>query len=125
MNESLGILNENVLVYDVSSKYPEILEDFNHENDIMNKDNKKTNSDNMEYVTSEELQNYSLVLKKEIEGIHEKMNSLSENSELSGKLQEMSDSVVKMQSYVDYLSTTISSNIKYSEYVAEKLDKVT
>ena len=127
MNESLGILNENVLVYDVSASYPELLEDFNHEDDSnMNKDkdNKKTNPDTMEYVTSEELNTYSLILKEEVEAIHKKLATLSENSELAGKLEEMSESVVKMQKYIDYLSGTVDSSIKYGEYVAEKLDKV-
>ena len=126
MNESLGILNENFLLYDVSASYPELLEDFTHDNmNIEDKSTiKKTNPDTMEYVTSEELNTYSLILKEEIEEIHKKLSTLSENSELSGKLEEMSESVVKMQKYIDYLSGTVDSSIKYGEYVAEKLDKV-
>jgi hypothetical protein len=123
MNESLGILNENVLVYDVSSKYPELLEDFNHENDMTN-DKKPNPATTMEYVTSEELNTYSLILKEEIEAIHKKMSTISENSEMASKLSEMSESVVKMQSYIDYLTNTIDSNVKYGEYVAEKLNQV-
>jgi len=37
MNESLGILNENVAIYDVSSSYPDLLEDF----ETKNNDDKK------------------------------------------------------------------------------------
>jgi hypothetical protein len=126
MNESLGIINENVAIYDVSGSYPttsynDLLEDLEDKTQSM-KD--KNSSDNMEYVTSEELNTYSLILKEEVEEIHRKIATLSESSELAGKLQEMSESIEKMQKFVDGLATTVDSSIKYGDYVAEKLDKV-
>jgi hypothetical protein len=123
MNESLGILNENVAIYDVTSKYPDLLEDFETSQSSIETPKTKS-SDSMEYVTSEELNTYSLILKEEIEGIHTKIQSLSENAELSGKVKELSESIEKMQSYIDYLANTVDKNVQYSEYVAEKLDKV-
>ena len=118
MNESLGILNENVAIYDVTERYPELLEDFEQ------KTTKTKTSDRMEYVTPEELNTYSLVLKEEIEEIHKKLATLSENSEMSEKVRQMTESVTKMQTYIDYLANTLDNNIQYSESVAEKLDKV-
>lgn len=120
MNESLGIINENVAIYDVTERYPELLEDF----DKTTIETKTKSSESMEYVTSEELNTYSLVLKEEIEGIHNKIKALSENAELAGKVKELSESIEKMQGYVDYLANTVDKNVQYSEYVAEKLDKV-
>jgi len=122
MNESLGILNENVAIYDVTDQYPELLEGF--EKTTTNNETQTKSSDSMEYVTSEELNTYSLILKEEIEGIHKKIESLSENAEISGKVKELSESIEKMQSYIDYLANTVDQNVQYSEYVAEKLDKV-
>jgi hypothetical protein len=124
MNESLGIINENIAIYDVTSTYPELLEDYDKSSTETETETKTKSSDSMEYVTSEELNTYSLILKEEIEGIHNKLNSLSENAELSGKIKELSESIEKMQGYIDYLATTVDQNVQYSEYVAEKLDKV-
>lgn len=120
MNESLGILNENLAIYDVSSSYPELLEDFDKNTEMKD----KNTPDNMEYVTSEELNTYSLILKEEIEEIHKKLEGLNSDSEFGGKLQEMSESIEKMQSFIDELANTVNENIKYNEKVSEKLDKV-
>lgn len=121
MNESLGIINENVAIYDVTSSYPELLQDLEDKTPSM-KD--KNSSENMEYVTSEELNTYSLILKEEVEEIHKKIASLTENAELGSKIQEMSETLEKMQSYVDNLASTVDTSVKYGDYVAEKLDKV-
>jgi hypothetical protein len=123
MNESLGIINENVAIYDVSSSYPEMLENFEENPQQTQKEEVKISEDNMEYVTSEELNTYSLILKEEIEEIHKKIGSIG-NTEITEKVQEMSESVEKMREYIDYLANTVDSSIRYGEYVAEKLDKV-
>jgi hypothetical protein len=121
MNESLGIVNENIAIYDVTGSYPELIQDF--EEKTLTKEETKISEDNMEYVTSEELNTYSLILKEEIEEIHKKIGSV-ENPELNNKIQEMSNSIEKMQTYIEYLANTVDSSIRYGEYVAEKLDKV-
>lgn len=120
MNESLGILNENVAIYDMTSSYPDLLEEFS---DKENTD-KKINTD-MEYVTAEELNTYSLILKEEIEDIHKKLSSISEgqNTELVEKVQKMNESVEKMQKYVTYLATTVDQSIQFNTQVSENLDK--
>jgi len=119
MNESLGINDENVAIYDVTSSYPELIENFSEKTSK----NTKINEDSMEYVTSEELNTYSLILKEEIEEMQKKISSV-ENPELNNKIREMSTSIEKMQNYIEYLANTVDSSIKYGEYVAEKLDKV-
>lgn len=119
MNESLGIINENIAIYDAKtyeSSYPDLMETETE------KETKTSKS--MDYVTSEELNTYSLVLKEEIEEIHKKLGMVSQDSELSEKIQQMGESVDKMQKYVNYLANTVDNSIKYGEYVAEKLDQV-
>ena len=118
MNESLGILNENVAIYDAqtyASSYPDLME--------MEEKETKTSRD-MDYVTSEELNTYSLILKEEIEEIHKKLGEISRDSELSAKVTEMSESVEKMKKYIDYLANTIDESIVDREKLSEKLDKV-
>ena len=128
MNESLGIINENVAIYDVTSQYPELLEDFerNTTSKVDEKETKTKSSDSMQngVVTTDELNTYSMVLKEEIEAIHKKIATLSENAELSSQVNKLTESIQKMQNYVDYLASQVDKNVQYSEYVAEKLDKV-
>ena len=120
MNESLGILNENVAIYDMTASYPDLLEEFSNEKN----DDKKINTD-MEYVTADELNTYSLILKEEIEEIHKKLSSISEgqNSELSEKVQKMNESVEKLQKYVNYLANTVDQSLQFGAHVSESLDK--
>ena len=119
MNESLGIVNENIAIYDVTSKYPELLEDYNEKSET-----KTNSSDNMKYVTSEELNTYSLILKDEIEGINKKIGSIKENEELIEQVGTLSKAFTKMQKYVDYLANTIDENVKESNSFNDKLDKI-
>lgn len=122
MNESLGILNENISIYDVTDKYPNMLEDF--EPEVITSKETKTKTPDMEYVTSEELNTYSLILKDEIEEIHKKISSLSENAAISDQVKQLGESVDKMKSYIDYLADTVNESIAHSETITEKLDKV-
>ncbi len=122
MNESLGIINENVAIYDVTEKYPELLEDF--ETRETESEIKTKSSNSMDHVTSEEMNTYSLIIKEEIEQIHKKIEALSENAELAGKVTELSESITKMQGYIEYLATTVDENVQLAESVSEKLDKV-
>ena len=128
MNESLGIINENVAIYDVTSQYPELLEDFERTTTLKvdEKETKTKSLDSMQngVVTTDELNTYSMVLKEEIEAIHKKIATLSGNAELSSQVNKLTESIQKMQNYVDYLASQVDKNVQYSEYVAEKLDKV-
>jgi O-succinylbenzoate synthase len=123
MNESLGIHNDLLAVYDMTDKYPELLE----ENVAETAAETKTNTELMEFVTTEEMNAYSLLVKEEIEKLTTQLNSLNEankSNELNEKVGAMNTSVEKMQKYLDYLANTNDKTIQYTEYVAEKLDKV-
>lgn len=135
MNESLGIINENVAIYDVTSQYPDLLE--NYDNVENEKQQTQKTYNNMDYVTSEELNTYSLILKEEIETIHNKIQSISENADLVEKMNGFDSSIAKISGYIDYLTKSVNENIesnsilsekfeqisKYSEYVAKSLNE--
>jgi hypothetical protein len=123
MNESLGIHNDLLSIYDMTEKYPEMMEEAGSKETTQPTNNQEL----MEFVTTEEMNAYSLIVKEEIEKINEKLlqlNESSQSSELSSKVLEMSESVEKMEKYLDYLANTSDKTIQYTEYVAEKLDKV-
>ena len=126
MNESLGISSDLIAVYDMTEKYPELLAE-NAESPAASTSSTKTTQSVMEFVTTDEMNAYSLFVKEEFEKLQEKMNSLNEkneNSEVTLQINEMNSNVSKIQEYLDYLANTSEKSIKYTEYVAEKLDKV-
>jgi hypothetical protein len=130
INESLGITNESIAVYDMTDKYPDLLENTetpSTESSLENENSKTNKQPAMEFVTTEEMNAYSLFVKEEFEKLQktiETLNESKENNELYVRVDEMSQNVEKMQKYLDYLANTSDKSIQYSEYVAEKLDKV-
>jgi hypothetical protein len=130
INESLGITNESIAVYDMTDKYPDLLENTetpSTESSLENENSKTNKQPAMEFVTTEEMNAYSLFVKEEFEKLQktiETLNESKENNELYTRVDEMSQNVEKMQKYLDYLANTSDKSIQYSEYVAEKLDKV-
>lgn len=128
MNESLGIHSDLIAVYDMTEKYPELLEENQDSEDTSNVETSKTNKQEaMEFVTTDEMNAYSLFVKEEIEKLQEKFSTLTENNqntEVALKIEEMNGNVDKIQKYLDYIAETSDKTIQYTEYVAERLDKV-
>jgi len=145
MNESLGILNENVAIYDVTSKYPDMLENFS---------DKKINHDMTRYVTADELNTYSMLLKEEIESIQKNISDipaqnidstisetvnklvkytnhiaglLNENIEKQDKsekyVSQLKEELTRSIDYCNYLKECIENGVSYTEYVAEQANK--
>lgn len=123
INESLGIHSDLLAVYDMSEAYPNGLNEESNEKVA----EPKTNTELMEFVTADEMNAYSLMVKEEIEKLTSLVNQVNEankSTEVNEKINEMSGSVEKMHKYLDYLAKTSDKTIQYTEYVAEKLDKV-
>ena len=83
-----------------------------------------------EFVTAEELNQYSIFLKKEmdtmkgsLEELREKSLSLSESKDDLDSSMDIEDRVAKLEKYSDYLAENLESAISYGEYLAENLDK--
>ena len=126
INESLGFTNDsNISIYDMPDDSFALSEDDNVivENKEP-KEDKTKRPENMEYVTSEELNTYSLLLKEEIEEIHNKIDALSANSELTEKLQTMDSSMTKMVNYIKYLATSLDESTEEKIVLAAKVEKL-
>lgn len=117
MNESLGILNENVAIYDVSSKYPELLEEFENKT-------KSQDMSNSEYVTSDEMNTYSLIIKEEMETMRSKMESLSSNKELNERIDSMGETLTKMEGYFNHITEVLKENAEAIQASTSKIEKI-
>jgi hypothetical protein len=125
LNESLGLEKESLLkIYKVEND-----EEFQK---IVNKSDNKNKTalmENNEFVTSEELNKYSIFLKKEMDSlksaiseIKEQKESLIESEESNKNTQALEERVAKLEKYSDYLAENLENSIKYGEYLAENLD---
>jgi len=125
LNESLGIEKESSLkIYKVENN-----EEFNK---IVNKTDNKNKSvlmENNEFVTAEELNQYSIFLKKEMDSMRTAIadaktqkTSLTESEDLSKANEALEERVAKLEKYAEYLAENLENSITYGEYLAENLD---
>ena len=119
INESMGLeKNSNVQIYRIKDveKIEKLLKESS---------NKPKNMD-QNFVTAEELNEYSLILKKEMESIKGqvaklKTAPLNENSQ-AGTDSKLAARVAKLEKYADYLAENLETAIKYGDYLAENLE---
>ena len=125
LNESLGIEKESSLkIYKVENN-----EEFNK---IVNKSDNKNKSvlmENNEFVTAEELNQYSVFLKKEMDSMRAAIaeaktqkTSLTESEDLSKANEALEGRVAKLEKYAEYLAENLENSVRYGEYLAENLD---
>jgi len=67
INESLGIYDDNIAIYDITDENPEIIESLQKDLSL----NKNINNNMNKYVTEEELNSYSLLIKEDFNRITE------------------------------------------------------
>lgn len=79
---------------------------------------------NKEFVTVDDLNNYSILLKKEIDSIKSALGGLkeSESSEVKNDNSGLEERIGKLEKYSEYLAENLDGAIKYGEYLAENLD---
>jgi hypothetical protein len=125
LNESLGIEKESSLkIYKVENN-----EEFDK---IVNKSDNKNKSvlmENNEFVTAEELNQYSVFLKKEMDSMRTAISdaktqktSLTESKDLGRTNQALEERVAKLEKYAEYLAENLENSVRYGEYLAENLD---
>ena len=142
VNESLGLKNSDSLrIYNVNDN-----EEFKK---IINKDKNKStimeNTPNREFVSADDLNQYTMFLKKEMDAMKAEITSLRServeegqalsfnkpmpalgngynNGPSATSTESMEDRVAKLEKYSNYLAETLSGAIKYGEYLAENLD---
>ena len=117
INESLGLENESSLkIYKVDNE-----EFYNIINKTDNK-NKKALMENNEFVTADELNKYSVFLKKEMDSMKSVIADLKEQKQPTNDSYELEERVAKLEKYSDYLAENLENAIKYGEYLSENLD---
>ena len=118
VNESLGLKNQNsLMIYRVDND-----EEFEK---LLNTKEKTTNlmERNNEFVTSEELDQYSIFLKKEMDSMKSEMSRLKNSSISESTTNDVDLRISKLEKYSEYLAECLENTIKYNEYLAENLDK--
>ena len=141
VNESFGFesTDESLAIYDMTSEFPAFLESLDQEeiNNTSETEKISNNMENKEYVSVDEMNKYSLVLKQEIEKINDRLGKISESTdhnEKIAKLEEELDNIKNYASYLaesqnkalqfaNYISEKVGQSIEYSEHIAEKADR--
>ena len=118
INESFGLRkNSNTQIYRIkdTEKISRLL-----------KENTTNNSKNMDnnFVTAEELNEYSLILKKEMDSLKNEMKSMSKGSPSAstGNSSALEERVQRLEKYSEYLAENLESAIKHGDYLAENLE---
>ena len=114
INESLGLRkNDNTQIYRIKDieKISKLLENTNN---TKNMDNN--------FVTAEELNEYSLILKKEMDSLKNEVKSFSKSSSTSSNDSALGERVQRLEKYAEYLAENLESAINYGDYLAENLE---
>ena len=119
INESLGWKkNSNTKIYRIkdTDKISRILKEN------LNNVNKMDNN----FVTAEELNDYSLLLKKEMEELKSQLKKVSAPNKLNESKGEsntpLEERVQRLEKYSEYLAENLENSIKYGDYLAENLE---
>jgi len=124
INESFGFSNddESVAIYDMGTEFPSFLESTNNE-EIYTETSEKTESkmDNKEFVSIEEMNKYSVVIKQEIEKINDRLTKVSESSSKDEKIASLEEELDNLRKYTNYLAESQNKAISYANYLSEKL----
>lgn len=118
INESFGLRkNSNTQIYRI--KDTEKISSLLKENTINNAKNMDNN-----FVTAEELNEYSLILKKEMDSLKNEIKSISKEpiAPVSVDNSGLEERVQRLEKYSEYLAENLESAIKYGDYLAENLE---
>ncbi len=121
INESLGLKNnDSVKIYRVENneEFEKIFTTEKNNIDIMD-------SQKREFVTAEELNKYSIFLKKKMEEMEMQIQEMKSNSPQSSNASEnaqLLERIDRLEEYSEYLAENLEDAIKYGEYLAENLD---
>ena len=117
INESFGLRkNSNTQIYRIkdTEKISRLLKE--NINNSRNMDNN--------FVTAEELNEYSLILKKEMDSLKNEIKSFRgvSKSTSSNSDSPLEERVQRLEKYSEYLAENLESAIKYGDYLAENLE---
>jgi hypothetical protein len=117
INESFGLRkNSNTQIYRI--KDTERISRLLKEN--------VNNSKNMDnnFVTAEELNEYSLILKKEMDSLKNELRSVSKETSSTNTTGDsgLEERIQRLEKYSEYLAENLESSIKHGDYLAENLE---
>ena len=117
INESFGLRkNSNTQIYRIkdTEKISRLLKE--NTNNSRNMDNN--------FVTAEELNEYSLILKKEMDSLKNEMRSVSRGTSTGNYSDDsaLEERIQRLEKYSEYLAENLESAIKYGDYLAENLE---
>lgn len=75
---------------------------------------------NGKFVTVDEMNEYSRIIKTEMDKLKEKLKDAPEATEGVNVLESR---IARIETYMKYLAENVDKNIQYSEYLAENMDK--
>lgn len=125
VNESFGFdsNDDNIAIYDVTTQFPAFLESVDTE-EINNKTPEKTEKTmekDQSYVSIEEMNKYSLVIKNEIEKINDRLSKISESSDKNERIAKLEEELENIKSYASYLAESQNKALQYANYLAEQV----
>jgi hypothetical protein len=117
INESFGLRkNSNTQIYRIkdTEKISRLLKE--------NVNNSKNMDNN--FVTAEELNEYSLILKKEMDSLKNELRSVSKGSSSTSTTNDsdLEKRIERLEKYSEYLAENLESSIEYGDYLAENLE---
>ena len=117
INESFGLRkNSNTQIYRI--KDTERISRLLKEN--------VNNSKNMDnnFVTAEELNEYSLILKKEMDSLKNELRSVSKETPSINHTSDsgLEERIQRLEKYSEYLAENLESSIKHGDYLADNLE---
>lgn len=123
INESLGFGEDDSLaIYDMNDRASLSFMESLQETGTTNNITEKTSTKMAEFVTIDDMNKYSLILKEEIEKINGRIEKISESTDREAQLVALASEVENLKEYASYLAEEQNKSVKYSDYLAEKLD---
>lgn len=119
ISESLGFeKSSGIRIYNVTEeKRDEFLKTIGED---------KINNSNQEmanYVTVDELDSYSVLIKTEIDALREKIEGAPGLQKVEETIKLLESKVAQIEEYAKYLAENLDKTIAYSEYLAENVDQ--
>jgi hypothetical protein len=123
INESLGYGEDDSLaIYDMSDKTSLAFMESLDGGEINKENTEKTPQKMQEFVTIDDMNKYSLIIKEEIEKINSRLENISESTDKETKINALQEEVENLKQYASYLAEEQNKAIGYANYLAERLN---
>jgi hypothetical protein len=78
---------------------------------------------NGKFVTVDEMNEYSRIIKSEMDKLKEKMKDAPASKDAEDGVSVLESKIARIETYMKYLAENVDKTIQYSEYLAENMDK--